>query len=177
MPQAANAKTVNPPPPDWQKALEIIQTRVHGIESEQRSLSADAKDVWDDVERLGVNKKGAQLFSKILKKPIEKRQDELRTFLNLARQANLLDDLDDLVSRAEAPVAPAVAKAPEAPKPVVPDHPADDSDLAAGPEPAKPANGKAPKPAAKKTVATGAKPARNRDQAMKQARDHLRVVP
>lgn len=126
---------------DYAKAVELIRTTVHTLESEQRSLSADAKDAWDRVEQLGVNKVGAQLFSKILKKPVEKRQDEFRTLVNLAKAAGWFDWLNDLVDQSQtAPlVAPAPA-APAAPKANVPaanreapPPPAGDTDLAAGP--------------------------------------------
>lgn len=130
MPQPANADTVNKDHQniDYGKVLELIQTTIHGLESEQRSLSADAKDAWDRIENLGVNKVGAQLFSKMLKKPVDKRRDEFRTFIMLAKEAGWLDWLTDLVDVAElagaggagrrdAPPPPQAAAAPPPPAP------------------------------------------------------------
>lgn len=126
---------------DWGEALEIIQSTVHGIESDQRSLSQSAQEAWGRIEELGVNKEGAKKFSAMLKKPVEKRRDEFRSFINLAKAAGWFDWLDDLVDRSQT--GPVVAAAPAAPKANVPAehrepavyHPKDDSDLAAGPTP------------------------------------------
>lgn len=130
-PDSVNEGDGPPPNIDYVAAVELIQTTIHGIESDQRSLSADAKDAWDQVEQLGVNKVGAQLFSKILKKPVDKRRDEFRTLINLAKAAGWFDWLDDLVDRAQT--GPVVKSAPQAPKPVAPEGPKppkDDKDLA-----------------------------------------------
>lgn len=131
---------------DYPRAVEIIQTTIHALESDQKALSKDARDAWEDIENLGVNKKGAQLFSQILKKPVDKRRDEFRTLINLAKAAGWFDWLDDLVDRAQAgpvvqapppaapaPPKPAPAKAAAgkpAPPPAEPDPPADSRDLA-----------------------------------------------
>jgi hypothetical protein len=135
---------------DYVAAVELITTTVHGIESEQRSLSKDAADAWKRIEDLGVNKEGAKVFSKILKKPVEQRRDEFRTFINLAKAAGWFDWLRDLVDVAEQgpEVQPPQPKAaPGAPAPIKPEAaapPSDDSDLvdagtaaAAGKEPAE----------------------------------------
>ena len=141
MAQAANPDSVNKDQEnvDYVGAVELILTTIHGLESEQRSLSKDAQEAWGRIEDMGVNKEGAKLFSKILKKPVEKRQDEFRTFVNLAKAAGWFDWLNDLVDRAQTGIvgssAPA-AKAPQAPKaptpvpaPAAPEPPADSRDL------------------------------------------------
>lgn len=115
--------------PDYAGALNLIQTEIHGNESDASALAQAKGQLWKKIESVhGVNKEGAKHFSSILKKPVEKRRDEFRTLYMLAREAGWLNWFDDLVDRAEgiAPPQP-VASAPDLD---LPSPPADDSDLA-----------------------------------------------
>lgn len=128
---------------DYSAALEIIQTDILALQSDQKKLAKEAGTSWKQVEDMGVNKAGAQAFAGLLKKPVDIRRDMFRTFINLAKAANWFEWLDDLVDRSQAGPVVAAPAAPAAPRanvpaanrePPAPDHPADDSDLAGPPE-------------------------------------------
>lgn len=120
--------------PDVAEALLIIQG-IHGEQSEASSVAQSIGQMWERIEKqCGLNRQGAKHFSAILKKPVDKRKDEFRTFIMLARQAGWFDWMNDLVDRAQgnSPAVAAAPKAPSAPKPVeqpAPPPPADSSDL------------------------------------------------
>lgn len=116
--------------PDYEGALAIINGRVASAKEAQSKASGNASQAWGDVEKLGVNKRGAQMFARIQGiEEEDERQDQLRTFFKLCQLEGIgisVDLVDQAQGRTDHPV-------PQAPKPEanVGAPPADDSDLIA----------------------------------------------
>lgn len=151
MPKRANADNVNGQnEPDWGEAWDIIE-EVHASEQEQSTISGIIGQKWQRIEKMGVNRTGAQLASRIFKMEAPIQADVLRTMYALfaVKGITIPEDLVDKAERTasetggggggrrasflpdatETPAPPrASGPAPE------PDHPDDDSDLA-GDEP------------------------------------------
>ncbi len=129
--------------PDFDAALAIINGRVASAKSAQSKASGDASQAWGDVEKLGVNKRGAQMFAKVAAiEDDDEQQDMLRTFLKLCQLEGIeiKQDLVDLAQGESGDPVP-VVKAPE-PKvkaakktDTPPPAPEGDTDLSDGAEP------------------------------------------
>ena len=151
MAEAANSDSVNrgDDGPDLATALSIILS-IHAEQGEVSSVAQSIAQSWKRVEeQCGLNRQGAKHFAAILKKPVDNRKDEFRTFILLAQHAGWFDWFQDLVDLSQLPNAKADGtprqppQAPAAPTkakeadPPPPPPPSDDSDLAdaGGPDP------------------------------------------
>lgn len=105
--------------PDYDAALAIINGRVEDAKDAQSAASGRASAAWADVEKLGVNKRGAQMFAKI--KNIEddkEQQDQLRTFYELCKREGIMLEVD-LVDQAEGKTSHPVPGAAGKPEPIM----------------------------------------------------------
>lgn len=102
--------------PDYDAALAIINGRVEDAKDAQSAASGRASAAWADVEKLGVNKRGAQMFAKIKNIEDEKeQQDQLRTFYELCKREGIglaVDLVDAAQGKTEHPI-PTAAPKPE----------------------------------------------------------------
>ena len=141
--------------PDFEGALKIINSRISDAKEAQSAASGRASQAWTDIEKLGVHKRGAQMFAKVQAMTDEAdQQDMLRTFFKLCKLEGieLETDLVDMAQRAAAQSpAPAPTPAPvenEKPAGKAPSAPVN---MASGSLDAKPE----PKAARKLSIVTG----------------------
>lgn len=116
MAQRANKKSVEAAVngPDYEAALAIINGRVASAKGAQSKASGEASQAWGDIEKLGVNKRGAQLFAKIQAiEDEDEQQDQLRTFAQLCKLEGIeiQQDLMDLAEGKKTEVVPVKEKA------------------------------------------------------------------
>lgn len=118
--------------PDFEAALAIINGRVANAKQAQSKASGDASQAWGSIEKLGVNKRGAQMFARVQGiEDEDERQDQLRTFMKLCELEGIGISID-MVDMAQGKTStPAPVKAAD---PVIPPAPAGDTDLADGAE-------------------------------------------
>lgn len=151
MPKRANADNVNGQnEPDWGEAWDIIE-EVHASEQESSTISGIIGQKWQRIEKMGVNRTGAQLASRIFKMEAPIQADVLRTMYALFAVKGI-EIPEDLVDKAErkasetggggggrrASFLPDATETPAPPRQAAPgaepDHPDDDSDLAGAPD-------------------------------------------
>ncbi len=134
----ANAKAVEQAVngPDFEAALAIINGRVANAKEAQAKASGDASQAWASIEKLDVNRAGAQMFAKIQSlEDDDEVQDRLRTFYKLCQlegivlRADLLDEAKPVVPTEKTNPAPPTKAAVAKP---APEAPAGDTDLADG---------------------------------------------
>lgn len=157
--------------PDFEGALAIINDRVEKARAAQGKASKDAGAAWGSIEKMGVNKAGAQMFLRVQRiEDDAELQDQLRTFFALCKLEGiaLQNDLMDLAEQRSAQAASSAPAAPAAAAPVKPFTDAETTALADGAPPAaseklqeKPTR----KPPALKVVSA--------EQATKAAQSHL----
>ncbi len=100
--------------PDYEAALAIINGRVASAKGAQSKASGEASQAWGDIEKLGVNKRGAQLFAKIQSiEDEDEQQDQLRTFAQLCKLEGIeiQQDLMDMAEGKKTDVVPVKEKA------------------------------------------------------------------
>jgi hypothetical protein len=101
--------------PDYDAALDIINGRLADAQTAQGQASKKASTAWGDIEKLGVNKQGAQMFHRIQKiEDHNDQQDQLRTFFELCKREGI-GIVVDLVDAAEGKTDHPVPQASTAP--------------------------------------------------------------
>jgi len=125
--------------PDYAGALAIIQGRIQNAKTAQSEASGKASKAWQEIEKMGLHRAGAQAAAKVMNISDEDdRVDYLRTFAKLLEVAGLgiPTDLVDAAQGVQTPVVPKV-KGPRRPEPKAdtspPVGPAGDTDLAQEP--------------------------------------------
>jgi hypothetical protein len=110
--------------PDFDAALALINGRIQDAKDAQSQASGRASQAWGDLEKLGVNKRGAQMFARVLAIDDDaEQQDQLRTFFELCKREGIglhVDLVDQAQGKTEH-VAPVVAKTTPAPTPMATD--------------------------------------------------------
>jgi len=100
--------------PDYDAALALINGRVQDAKDAQSAASGRASAAWADVEKLGVNKRGAQMFARIQNIEDEKeQQDQLRTFHELCKREGIglaVDLVDAAQGKTEHPIPTQASK-------------------------------------------------------------------
>lgn len=105
--------------PDFEGALAIINGRIESAKSAQGKAGKDAAAAWGSIEKMGVNKAGAQMFHRVQRiEDDAELQDQLRTFYALCKLEGIAleKDLMDLAEERAGTAAPA----PAAEKPQTP---------------------------------------------------------
>ncbi len=101
--------------PDFEGALALINGRVADAKEAQSQASGRASQAWADIEKLGVNKRGAQMFVRIQNiEDADEQQDQLRTFFKLCELEGIglaVDLVDQAQGRNANPVPTQKAKA------------------------------------------------------------------
>lgn len=81
--------------PDYDAALDIINGKLADAQTAQGQASKRASTAWGDIEKLGVNKQGAQMFHRIQKiEDHADQQDQLRTFFELLKREGIGLEVD-----------------------------------------------------------------------------------
>ena len=116
-------------PVDFKKGLDIIRNRIKAKKDHVSSTNGEISALWDQFEKLGINKKGGRIFLSLDGLEVSERNDVLRTLNKLAEAAGW-DTAGDMVDKAEGK-----SNVVEMPKPgkgkekAGDTPPADDSDL------------------------------------------------
>jgi hypothetical protein len=120
-------------PVEYKKGVDIIRNRIKAKKDHVSSTNGEISALWDQVEKLGINKKGAKIFLSLDGMEDHERKDVLRTVNQMAKEAGW-DEGGDMVDKLEGTNVVTMptpggkkgkAKDEEKPAP-----PADDSDLA-----------------------------------------------
>lgn len=97
--------------PDYGAALAIINGRIANAKSAQSKASGDASQAWASIEKMGINKGGAQAAAKVLNMEDESdQQDWLRSFnkileaAGITLKADLVDVAEGRHDRSVVPV-------------------------------------------------------------------------
>lgn len=84
----------------YQSALNIIRTDVTRSKQAQSKAGGEAGQAWTRIEKIGVNKKGAQMAAAVLAMEEASSQDVIRTFVNILACAGRIPE-PDLMDLAE----------------------------------------------------------------------------
>lgn len=104
--------------PDFEGALGIINSRIADAKTAQGQASKRAATAWGDIEKMGVNKQGAQMFARVQKiEDEDERQDQLRTFYKLCQLEGIgiETDLVDIAQGSRPDPVPTVNTAVQQP--------------------------------------------------------------
>jgi hypothetical protein len=102
--------------PDFEGALQIINDRVEKARAAQGKASKDAGAAWGSIEKMGVNKAGAQMFLRVQRiEDDAELKDQMRTFFALCKLEGIDLEKPDLMDMAQAMTekSPPVAAAPK----------------------------------------------------------------
>ena len=87
--------------PNYRAALNIIQTDIKRAKGAQSKAGGEAGQAWTRIEKMGVNKKGAQIAAGIIGMEESMAHDVIRTVVKICFFANMLPtaDLMDIAER------------------------------------------------------------------------------
>jgi hypothetical protein len=105
--------------PDFEAALQIINGRIEAAKVAQGKAGKDAATAWGNIEKMGVNKAGAQMFLRVQRiEDDAELQDQMRTFFALCKLEGIDLQKRDLMDMAQeqSSSAPAPAPKPDAPE-------------------------------------------------------------
>jgi hypothetical protein len=106
-------------PVDYKKGLNLIQNRIKAKKDHVSSTNGEISGLWDEVEKLGINKKGARIFMSLDGLELSERNDILRTLDNLSVAAGWGPEAD-MVDAAEGKAGVEMPKPAPAAKPTPP---------------------------------------------------------
>lgn len=118
--------------PDFEAAVAIINGRIATAKTNQSKASGEASQAWGSIEKMGINKAGAQMAAKVMNMEDEdERTDLLRSFSKILEAAGIgiPQDIVDLAQGVETPVVPRATRQPTSAETAKPG-PEGDHDLA-----------------------------------------------
>lgn len=87
-------------PTDWKGGLDILRNRVKAKKDHVASTNGEISALYDQIEKKGINKKGARIFLSLDGLEDSERKDVLRTVQKLAEEAGW-NNTGDMVDQAE----------------------------------------------------------------------------
>lgn len=86
-------------PPNYEGAIEVIRDRIVAKKGQVGKVNGEISGLWDQIEKMGVNKEGARIFLRLdgLEEPL--RNDVLRTIQAMAAAAGW-DKKGDMIDQA-----------------------------------------------------------------------------